>query len=84
MSILVTKKLFYTHAWEAYLVGGLLIFLLGLFIGRSLWRHCRAYADRVEAMNDDLRKRKGVFADKNRQLAELVDKLPKVPKSPKA
>ena len=79
MSILATPKLFYTHAWETYLIGGLLIFLLGLLLGWLLWRHCRANADRVEALNDDLRKRQSLLNEKSQQLAQLVDQLPEEP-----
>ena len=79
MSILATDKLFYTHAWETYLIGGLLIFLLGLLLGWLLWRHCRAQAERVEALNDILRTRQSELSKKSDQLAQLVQQIPEEP-----
>ena len=79
MNIIATPKLFYTHALETYLIGGLLIFLIGLFLGWLLWRHCRAQAERVESLNDILRERQGVLTDKNSQLAKLVEDLSQEP-----
>ncbi len=79
MSIIATDKLFYTHALETYLIGGLLIFLIGLLFGWLLWRHCRAQAERVEAINDILRDRQEVLTKKSRQLVKLVDGLSETP-----
>ena len=73
------SKLFYTHAFEAYLIGGLIIFLFGLLLGWILWRHARANADRVEEINRGLRERKSVLTDNNRQLKGIIEKLPKKP-----
>ena len=81
MSIIASQKLFYTHAWEAYLIGGLIIFLLGLFLGWLLWRHCRAQADRVEAINETLREQQSVLTDNNRKLSGLIDELSDEPVS---
>ena len=81
MSIIASQKLFYTHAWETYLIGGLIIFLLGLFLGWLLWRHCRAQADRVEAINETLREQQSVLTDNNRKLSGLIDELSDEPVS---
>lgn len=75
MSIIATQKLFFTHAWETYLIGGLLIFLIGLLLGRALWQHCQSQADRVEALNKTLEERKDVLNEKNQQLASLLEEL---------
>jgi len=79
MTIIASDKLFYTHAWETYLIGGLIIFLIGLLLGWLLWRHCRAQAERVEEINSTLRDRKSVLADNNRQLNGIIEKIPKKP-----
>ena len=79
MTIIASPKLFYTHAWETYLIGGLFIFLLGLLLGWVLWRHARAHADHVEELNRTLRERQGALANNNKKLAKIVDELPKNP-----
>ena len=79
MSIIASQKLFYTHAWETYLIGGLVIFLIGFLLGWLIWRHCRVQAARVEALNDNLRERKNELAENNRKLAGLFDELSNKP-----
>ncbi len=81
MTILASRKLFYTHAFETYLIGGLIVFLIGLLVGWILWRDYRAHAERIEAMNDKLRERQDVLTDNNRQLAGLIEDLPEDPQS---
>ena len=79
MTIIANSKLFYTHAWETYLIGGFIIFLIGFFLGWLLWRRARGQAQQVEEMNRTLRERQSVLSSNNRKLAALVDVLPKTP-----
>ena len=79
MSIIANTELFYTHALETYLIGGLIIFLIGLFIGWILWRHCEAQADRVETLNANLVHRKSVLMKQTQKLNQLVDEIPQDP-----
>ncbi len=81
MTIFSSQNLFYTHAWETYLIGGLLIFLCGLFLGRLLWRGQRARSERIEQRNETLRKSLATLESTNRDLAKLIAELPESKKS---
>lgn len=79
MSIIASTQLFYTHALETYLIGGLIIFLIGLLIGWVLWRHCEAQADRVESLNANLVNRKAILMEQTQKLTQLADEIPQDP-----
>ncbi len=69
------QTLFYTHAWETFFLGGLVIFLFGLLVGWCLWRSFRVQADRVESLNESLRERRRVIKSHNREFSEFMKEL---------
>ncbi len=79
MTIIATDNLFFTHAWETYLIGGLIIFLIGLLVGWFLWRHCRAQAEEVENINRTLHERETALTETNSKLSDLINELPEKP-----
>lgn len=79
MTILAKPKLFFTHAVETYLIGGLIIFLIGLVAGWLLWRHARAHAERVQKLNQILRERHNALIENREKVTALVDELPENP-----
>lgn len=56
MNLLGTPINFFTHSLEAWIIIGIICTLLGLLVGWLAWRHCRAQAERIERMNEDLLK----------------------------
>ena len=56
MTLLATSHYFFSLGFVTYLIVGIICVLIGLIVGWLAWRHCRAQADRIEHMNEDLRK----------------------------
>lgn len=56
MNLLGTSHYYFSHSIEAWCIIGIICTLLGLLVGWLAWRHCRAQAERIERMNEDLKK----------------------------
>jgi len=75
MNTLATAKFLYTHGLEGWIFAGILMTLLGLLIGWFLWRHCKAEAERVEAINNDLRNQVQRLEGDQNKLKQLISSL---------
>jgi|GEM_PF-6584097 len=72
MSIFATKLLFYTHGFVAILIMALIFTLVGYLIGRGLWGRRRTMANRMEALNETLKKKKETLAGDQEKLSALL------------
>lgn len=75
LHLLATRNYFYTHGVETLLIIAILFTLIGLLFGWALWRHCRVEADRVEKLNDELRKDHGILEKEQNKLTDLLRKI---------
>ena len=75
MITIATTRLFYTHGLEALVIMGIVCTLAGLLAGWILWRDCRAQADRVEKINEELQVKVNIMQDDQQELALLAEEL---------
>ena len=77
MMILVKtpSQFFYTHAAVHWLIFGLVITLIGMFVGWLAWRHGGAEAKRVEADNEKIARNNQRIENEVTDLKVQVDDL---------